>query len=582
MGLRYVLGLVWKWSWLFVLAPLLFGGALYLYVRSLPPAYRATATLLVTQINSRDGVASVDLVVAERLARTYAQLITEYSVITNAANALEMNASYEQVRGLVTVEIVRETQLLRISAEGSDPEIAAKLANQVALEFIRQNDERQTAPFKGSQAQLRLQVDRLGAVIADTSTMLDNVRNQPSPASETRQALLEQQLADLQRDYALLKDQLGGAQATQNQPESRISIIGPALPSSRPIRPNVPLYVLIGAMLGLLLAALIAVLVEQLDDRLRTPERVFQRLQLPILGQVGRFRFDDSPCASLAVVQADSRSAVGGELTRRLAAEAYRAIRVNLRYASFERPLSRLVVTSSHPSEGKTITAANLACTLAQSGLRVILIDADLRRPSLHRVFGMDNGAGVSSALLSPLPERDALPLHQTLVPGLLLMTAGPIPPNASELLASDRLQQLLDLLASDADLLVIDTPPVLAVSDPLPLAASVDGAILVLDASRIRAGAALQAKVALERAGVNLFGVVLNKARSAASNYHAAYYEQYDSAAFDVRPARDVQNGTLQGEHDELPAAEAAASRDSPVPPGQVRAPRRARRRPR
>ncbi len=169
-----------------------------------------------------------------------------------------------------------------------------------------------------------------------------------------------------------------------------------------------------------------------------------------------------------------------------LATEAYRVLRTNLQFAAVDRRMRTLTVTSPAPSEGKSITAANLAAALALADKRVVLLDADLRRPRQHRIFGLRNNIGLTTALVDEHPALDEI-LQQTTVQGLRVLTSGPLPPNPAELLGSTRMRELLAQLLAQADIVVIDTPPVTAVSDAAIISSQADGVLLVLDAGHTR-----------------------------------------------------------------------------------------------
>ena len=195
---------------------------------------------------------------------------------------------------------------------------------------------------------------------------------------------------------------------------------------------------------------------------------------------------------------------------RSAAAEAYRTLRTNVQLSSIDAPIRALLVTSASADEGKSTTLANLAVAFAQAGQRVVLVDCDLRRPSLHTVFGVANERGLTSMLLE---DDAAAPLVATAVEGLRLLPSGPIPPNPSELLGSKRIENAIERLKSDADLLLFDAPPALAVSDAAVLSRRVDAVMLVVSAGRTKRDHASRARQVLERAGARLLGVVLTNA---------------------------------------------------------------------
>jgi non-specific protein-tyrosine kinase len=198
------------------------------------------------------------------------------------------------------------------------------------------------------------------------------------------------------------------------------------------------------------------------------------------------------------------------------AAEAYRTLRTNIQFSSLDKPIHTLLVTSTSPDEGKSTTLSNLAVTIAQAEQRVILVDCDLRRPSLHTLFGVPNEQGLTSVILN---QGDGeLPLHATWVPGLSLLTSGPLPPRPADLLGSRRMEVLIERLRSEADMVLFDTPPVIAVTDAAVLATRLDGVLLVLQAGKTRRDRAREARRQLEKVKANIIGVVLNNARMEAS----------------------------------------------------------------
>jgi len=201
------------------------------------------------------------------------------------------------------------------------------------------------------------------------------------------------------------------------------------------------------------------------------------------------------------------------------AAEAYRTLRTNLSFYSLDQPIRTLVVTSAAPGEGKSTAVANLAVTMAQSGRRTILVDCDLRRPTLHELFSLPMSPGLTSLALEDLTE---LPLQETGIENLWLLSSGPKPPNPADLLGANRMDQVISLLSGLADIVLLDAPPVLAASDATILAAKTDGVLLVIQAGKSRRDQAERARELLEQAKVRLVGVALT---NAPRENRAAYY---------------------------------------------------------
>ncbi|MFD3165863.1 CpsD/CapB family tyrosine-protein kinase [Herpetosiphon sp. NSE202] len=201
---------------------------------------------------------------------------------------------------------------------------------------------------------------------------------------------------------------------------------------------------------------------------------------------------------------------------RAAAAEAYRTLRTNIQFSSIERKLHTILVTSSVPDEDKSIALANLAVTFAQAEQRVIVLDCDLRRPSLHSLFGVSNDRGLSQAM----SQNSDLPILKTEVDGLQLLPAGATPPSPADLLSSKRFDSVLRDLKQHADIVLIDAPPVLAASDAALLATKVDGVVLVTRAGKTRRDSAREAVALLQRVNAHLVGVVLTNAKLERERY--------------------------------------------------------------
>ncbi len=193
------------------------------------------------------------------------------------------------------------------------------------------------------------------------------------------------------------------------------------------------------------------------------------------------------------------------------AAEAYRTLRNNILFSSLDKPIHTLLITSAEPTPEKSLTAANLAVTMAQAEQRVLLVDCDLRQPMLHTIFGLANEQGLTSAILD---QEAPLAIQPTEVPGLSLLPSGPLPPRPADLLGSRRMEGLLHRLRQAADIVIFDTPPVQNVTDALVLSTRVDGVLLVVQAGRSRRDRVREARQKLEKVKANLLGVVLSNAR--------------------------------------------------------------------
>jgi len=211
------------------------------------------------------------------------------------------------------------------------------------------------------------------------------------------------------------------------------------------------------------------------------------------------------------------------EQTKSPISEAYRALRTNVQFTSVDSETHKILITSSGPREGKSHTVANLAVSMAQSGKSVLIIDADLRNPTQHKLFGLDNGEGLTGSLVQDQDYRKYF--QETAVPGVIVLPAGPVPPNPAELVGSKRMKRLIEEVSEQFDMVLIDTPPVIAVTDAAILAQEVDGVILVLASGEVNKGYAQKAKELLDKLGVKILGAVLNKVELNTNEYYYYYY---------------------------------------------------------
>ncbi len=294
-----------------------------------------------------------------------------------------------------------------------------------------------------------------------------------------------------------------------------VSISDEAKVPGSPAKPNIRLNTALGVMLGIMLAGLVVVVVEYLDDTVKSPDDVEALVGTSTLGLVGLFKGRDKLAGLAASHSSDS-------------AEAYRQVRTSVHFTRLTNDVKSILVTSSNPGEGKSTTAANLAYVLAQAGDQVVLVDTDLRRPTLHSVFGVPNSFGLTGFLLSEMDSPEPA-LVNTGITNLRVLPSGPLPPNPSELLTSTRMKTLMDALAEMADYVIFDSPPILAVTDASILAAKTDGVILVMEMARTRSQTLRRTRQALDQAGARVLGAVLNKARS---NRRGYYYYGYRPAA--------------------------------------------------
>ncbi len=520
MELRYYANLLWRWLWLILLCAALAAISAYLVSRSMPRTYEASTTLLVNQAQTPGTVAYNDVLTSERLTKTYGELIRKRPVLDSAIASLNLPYDADQLGRMLSVQVVRDTMLLVLKAESTDPAQAADIANAISKAFIEENRKAQMGLAAQSRDALMEQIGDLERDIRTTSSQLDQLRSaQDGRTVETRQAeiaRIQNALSQYQITYSQLLKSQQDMRLAESKAFSSVVVAEPAVVPTIPVSPRTAQNVILAALVGLMLAVGIALLVEYLDDTVKSSEDVGRVIGVPTLGHVMQCRKGESTELNLPV----------GGTAHSSMAEAFRVLRSNLQFSLLDRSGNALLISSAGPHEGKTTTAANLSRVMAQAGKKVIVVDADLRRPSLHHRFGLKNDVGLATALFDP-SVLDTEALRSSGTDNLLVLTAGPLPPNPSELLGSPRMAALVEALKCRADLVLFDSPPALVVADPGVLAARMDGVVLVVDSSRTRAPALVGAKEALERAAGpgKLVGVVLNKLAAKSAGYHHYHY---------------------------------------------------------
>ena len=342
---------------------------------------------------------------------------------------------------------------------------------------------------------------------------------------------LEQANLELYRQlYSTLLSNYEAVRLARLQNTPNVVQVEKALPPTIPIQAGPLRNIILGAIIGLLITGIIAFTLEYMDDTLKTPQDIANVLGLPVVGYVvnesGMDKNEGTP-----YVSANPRSPM---------AETFRTLRTNLEFASVDKSLKTILVTSPGAGEGKTTVATNLAAVMAQANKRVILLEGDLRRPRVHRALGMSNQIGLSDVFRGQLDIRDVA--RYSKVKDLAVITSGSLPPNPAELLGSARMGQILARLVESASVVIIDSPP-FVVTDSTVLAAKVDGVLLVMQPGKTHAEAAKTMIAQLNRAGAHVVGVVLNRVSRKTSSYYG-YYRYESDPIYTAEAASPEENG--------------------------------------
>lgn len=450
----------------------------------------------------------------ERSLQTQVELLKTKEMAKKVVEVLQLDLSPSGLMSKISVEPLGNTNIIEIKATDRYPELARDIANQYALVYQEWRRSENVKEISKARAEVWEVLQSTKDEAIDLSREIESrFGNQTIP----EELKVEQQIAynyyvDLQRIYrelSISEDLMSGGLEVIVDEDVPTSPVNP-----RPVRNGVLAFFL-GAILGVGLAFL----VDYLDDSIESREEVQRLYDSPVLGEIPRYReLEDEQRRSALVMVSEPKSPIS---------EAFRAMRTNIQYVNYERQLKVIMVTSAGPSAGKTFVVSNLAVSLAEAGHRVMLICCDMRRPSIHELFRLSNTVGLSTVLVGKKSLEECL--KNSGKRNLQILTSGPLPPNPSELIGSRRMNELLARAKSMADFVLIDTPPVLAVSDAAVLAPRSDGVLVVCGMGIAKRDDARKAHDLLLQVKSNLIGVVLNYMEEARSY---GYYYYYSSTA--------------------------------------------------
>lgn len=534
IDLRYYLKVLQRRRWLIVAALAAAVAAAALVTWRLTPIFEGTAKVEIRPAStSSDGAAAfLESLDPTRGLETQAELIRSRAVLGLAATELGL-PSPEDLEESVSVQLLPDTQIVEIKVEHERPDEARDWTNAVASAYIDFRRERALEASLAARQEITEDVAEAEQRLAEIDEEIAAAPQDAASLSSTRDrilselAVLEAQLRDLPEQQELLR---GGG-----------TIISEAQTPTEPVRPRKTLNLMLATVVGAMLGLGLAFLAEQLDDSLKSSEEVEALLGTPILGYV--------PLVKEWVGQHRQALAMSNAATSG-AAEAYRTLRTNLSFIALERPLKTLLVTGPVAEVGKSTSSANLAATLAIGGSKVILISADLRRPNVHKFFGLSNSKGLMDALREDHPLWEDL--QNTDIPTFKVLAAGGLPPNPTEILASGAFGRILAQLRDLSDYVVIDAPPVLGLGDTGALASRTDGVLFVLRPGQVTKREAAHAADQIRKAGGRLIGCLLNgvQADEGYGYYYHYYYSQYQPEPNGHKPDRRTEERGAKEQH--------------------------------
>jgi capsular exopolysaccharide synthesis family protein len=508
LDLREYLAVLRRRKWSILLVTVLVVGAALAFSLSQTPLYTARAKVLVAGP-----------------VGTFINLETEREVAGSQPVAdlvredLRLDRSVEALLAGIDVTGITETEVLEIAYTSPDPTEAQGVSNAFAENYLEHRRREALEILVADQEALQQRIDNASEQLTELSSQLEAAEQTQDQALATT---LETQRSVMIARLGVLQQQLDDMQTRRTSALPRGQVIEVAQLPTAPSSPNHASNGILAALLGLALGVGLAFLRERLDDRFRGKADLERVIEAPVIGTIPRFR---------PVGKGKTAAPIATAAPRGPAAEAYRGLRTNVQFLALQRGLKSLLITSPSAHEGKTMTTVNLAAVMAQAGSRVILVSADLRRPTLEEHFGpvARGSEGLSSWLISSGDDLSGA-LQDPEIPNMRILPAGTIPPNPAELLTSPRLGALVELLEANCDFVLIDSPPVLAVADASILASVVGGTLLVVDGRNTHRTAALHARQEIERVGGLIVGTVLNSFDPNASPYYYGPYNYYGS----------------------------------------------------
>lgn len=484
--------------------------AVYLTLALQTPIYRAEALLLTVNGMQAGNSDIAAIQVGEQLAESYAERLSNRDVLAAAAAQVGSPIAPDELRDALRVVVLPRTELLWLSVDHPDPQLAAALANAIPTIFAERNRQQQAQRYASAKQYLTASIDEVQAALQASELTLAQALadNDAALAAQTNVTLLRlrETLGGLLADF----EDVRIAEATTL---NDLLIDEAAIVPQKAVSPRVLRGTLLGAAVSVLLSSGLMLLRDTLDDTVRDPAALSDVTGLPILGQIPRF---DTEKEWLVTV-AKPRSA---------AAEAFRSVRLNLRYSAIDHELRAVMVTSAGPGEGKSTLTANLACAFAHAGRRTIVVDGDMRRPMVHRALAIENRQGLSTLFAERGSSTERI-IQPTGVPNLSAIAAGPLPPNPSILLDSARAATIVQTLRRHYEMVLIDTPAMIGLSDAAALSQHVDGVVLLVRLGQTRFAAVAQMVERLRQVNANLLGVVVVDVRRILPSYGAGYYER-------------------------------------------------------
>ena len=426
---------------------------------------------------------------------------------------------YDEKITALRQKLEEESQKIQATSMVSD---AFQISQDLLIDLMRTETDIKSLTAK---------IDALKEVVKDYEIDLEKL-----PLTTLELARLERDKKVQEGTYVMMVTKLEETKITQAGQTGSVRLLDEAIEPNGPIKPNKKMNLMLGALIGLGLGIGLTFVIEYFDNTIKSIEQV-EQLGFNLLGAIPKIpqeKLEKKKKQKEQSMETDEAYNIESRLITHFdpkspISEAYRTLRTNLQFTRLDKPLQSLMVTSAGPKEGKSTTVANLAITLAQLGTKVVLVDSDLRRPVIHGIFGMSKDVGLTNYMVDSVPFTDIV--KDSFMDNLKIITCGVLPPNPSELLGSKKMEELIVKLKDEFDLVLFDSPPVIAVTDAAILSTKVDGAFLVISSGTANRDAIIRAKAQLENVKAPIVGALLNNVDvegTYGSSYYYYYYHYY------------------------------------------------------
>jgi non-specific protein-tyrosine kinase len=493
-----------KRKWIILITTLVAVTVFSLLSLQAPPVYQSTLRLRVVPYSAVERPDYSMLTYFDRLANTYSEIL-QGNLVTEKAETL---LGLEELPPF-EISIITNTELMRLDVQADSPELAQTVANTLGDLLIEQN-EVGTSDFT---SELSITLGEMQNEITALNDELTTLQNQV-PRDNVRIAEVQRTLRSMEQNYSLTQSRLNQAMFNQLALASSLSILEPATLAEEPSNASLLRNVVVGAGIGLMGGITLAFVMEALNPRLYSYRQLESVIGAPVVGKIPHIKRQYRNNVFLG----DTASA-----------EAFRRLRTNLFAEQGSSPLSLLLVTSALPKEGKSTVSANLALSMAHSGRRVLLVDGDILHPTIYKRFNLNNSVGLSDVLRGAVDFKGAL--QKVNGAELDVLAAGPFIPNSSELLSSEAIDKLIEVMLLHYEIVIIDAPATLAVTDATVMAPHMNGVVWVVDQQRVDQRTVVNALDHLKSVNAPIIGVVANRV---ARDLNIRYLKQYYSVSVD------------------------------------------------